>query len=471
LTIIKVSLKLFSKLFGGALMKRWSLFLSLVMTTSLLAELVVEPKSVKVGGTLTVSGNGFSAKEKVFLDFCGATKTVTSSEAGDFKVILKVPFQTGGHKSIIATGSTSGKIEQGTTFLSSDAEIKPKEGSVGTKVEVIGKGFGAGEKIQIGLGRKNVVAIVDNASPLGTFSTEFVIDGQPKGENRLFAIGHSTYFMAQASFLMKTMIKLSEEQGKVGIGLIINGSGFISGDTIKVDFGRVETVALATVDTNGNFQANFSVPRSACGKQEILLTSKQEIASYTTSFKVLPTFTSISPDRGFVGSLINPSLSGLVPGENILIGFEANPCYATFTVGEDGSFVTGFPVDTQPGGLKIITMESTLSNIFQTIPFEIRPNIYFVSPKEASPADLIVAKGNGFRCGEKIRMDFGIAEGIKWVNADTQGSFEVEFVAPDTEGNIRLVAIGYESHRVATAYVNIKKKKLEEKLPEGEEKE
>lgn len=451
-------------------MKKWSLFLSLVMTTSLLAELIVEPKSVKVGGTLTVIGKGFSAKEKVLLDFCGVTKTTASSEAGDFEVILKVPLQTGGHKSIIATGSTSGKIEQGTTFLSPDVEMKPKEGSVGTKVELIGRGFGAGEKIQVGLGKKNVVAIVDNASPLGTFSTEFVIDGQPKGENRLFAIGHSTYFMAQATFLMKTMIKLSEEQGKVGVGLIINGSGFIPGDTIKVDFGKVETVAFPTVDSNGNFQANFSVPRSACGKQEILLSGKQDTASYTTSFNVLPTFTSISPDKGFVGSLINPDISGLVPAENILIDFEANLCYATFTVGEDGSFVTGFPVDTQPGGIKIITLRSTLSKIFQTIPFEIRPNIYFVSPKEASPGDTIIAKGNGFRSGEKIRLDF-VTEGIKWINSDTQGSFEAEFSAPDTEGNIRVAAIGYESHRVATAYLNIKKKELEEKLPEGEKKE
>ncbi|MBU1261520.1 hypothetical protein KKG61_05985 [bacterium] len=452
-------------------MKKWSLFLSLVMATSLLAELVVEPKSVKIGGTLTVSGKGFSAKEKVLIDFCGATKTVASSEAGDFEAILKVSVQTGGHKNIIATGSTSEKVEQGTTFLSPDVEMIPKEGSVGTKVVIIGKAFGAGERIQIGLGRRNVVAIVDNASPLGTFSAEFVIEGQPKGENRLFVIGHSTYFMAQATFLMKTTIKLSEEQGKVGEDLVIYGNGFISGDTIKVDFGKTETAALVAVDSNGNFTTNFSVPKAPGGKQKILITGNQDPASYTTSFSVLPTFTSLFPDKGFVGSLINPDISGLVPGENILIGFEANPDYSTFTVGEDGSFATGFPVDTQPGGLKIITIKSTLSKIFQTTPFEIRPNIYFVSPKEASPSDIIIAKGNGFRSGEKIRMDFGIAEGIKWVNADTSGSFETEFCAPDAEGNMRLAAIGYESHRAATAYINVKKKGLEEKLLEGEKKE
>ncbi|MFH0774453.1 MAG: hypothetical protein V2A53_03010 [bacterium] len=453
-------------------MKKLGLFLSLVMTTSLLAELVVEPKSVKIDGTITVKGAGFSQKEKILLDFCGVTKTIASSEAGDFETILKVHVQTGGHKSIVATGSTSEKVEQGTTFLSPDVEMRPKEGPVGTKVKLIGKGFGAGERIQVGLGKRNVVAIVDNASPLGTFSVEFVIDGQPKGENRLFAIGHSTYFMAQATFLMKTTTKLSQEEGKVGSALLISGGGFISGDKIKIGFGNIETVTLATVDSTGNFQANFSVPRSLGGKQKILITGQQDPASYTVSFNVLPTFTSLSPDKGFVGSLINPDISGLASGENLLIGFGDKPDYSTFTVGEDGSFVTGFPVDTQPGGLKIITIKSTLSRIFQTIPFEIRPNIYLVSPKEAAPGNIILAKGNGFKKNEKIRVDFGITEGIQWVNADDSGSFEIEFCAPDTEGNMRLAAIGYEApHRAAVAYVNIKKKGLEEKPLEGEKKE
>ncbi len=449
-------------------MKRWSLLLSLVMTTSLLAGLVVEPISVKVGGTVTVKGDGFSQKEKVLLDFAGVIKQVTSSAEGNFEAILKVPIQTGGHKIIIATGSTSEKVEQGTTFVSPDVEMRPKEGPVGTKVELIGRAFGAGERIQIGLGRRNVVTIVDNASPLGTFSAEFVIEGQPKGENRLFAIGHSTYFMAQATFFMKTTTKLSSEEGKVGSALLISGSGFTPGNTVKIDFGKTETIALATVDSNGNFQANFNVPRSLGGKQEILMTNNQEPSSYTASFRVLPTFTGLSPDRGFVGSLINPNISGLAIGENLFIGFGDKPDYSTFTVGEDGSFVTGFPVDTQPGGLKIITIKSTLSKIFQTTPFEIRPNIYFVSPKEAAPGDIILAKGNGFRKGEKIRIDF-TAEGIKWCTGDDSGSFEIEFCAPDTEGNIRLAAIGYESRSAATTHINIKKK-VEEKL-EGEKKE
>ncbi|MDI6751971.1 MAG: IPT/TIG domain-containing protein [bacterium] len=449
-------------------MKRWSLLLSIVITTSLLAELVVEPKSVEVGGTVTVKGDGFSQKEKVLLDFCGATKTIASSEAGNFEAILTVPIQIGGHKIIIATGSTSKKVDQGTTFISPNVEMRPKEGHVGTKVKLIGMAFGAGERIQIGLGKRNVVAIVDNASPLGTFSAEFVIEGQPKGENRLFAIGHSTYFMAQATFFMKTTTKLSSEEGKVGSRLLISGNGFTPGNTVKIDFGKIETIALATVDPNGSFQTDFSVPRSLGGKQEILMTSNPEPSSYTASFRVLPTFTGLSPDRGFVGSLINPDISGLASGENLFIGFGDKSDYSTFTVGGDGSFVTGFPVDTQPGGLKIITIKSTLSKIFQTMPFTIKPNIYFVSPEEAAPGDIILAKGNGFRKDEKIRIDFR-TEGIKWCTGDDSGSFEIEFCAPDAEGNIRLAAIGYESRSAATTYINIKKK-VEEK-PEGEKKE
>jgi hypothetical protein len=439
-------------------MRRWSLFLLLGVWVDVSAELSISPKVVTIGGTFTVRGTGFSASEEILVDIQGSTKTVTSSEKGEFVETFEVQLQPGGEKLITAYGLGSKRTEYGKVLVIADIEIYPKEGSVGTKIEVTGCGFGPNERIQIGLGRKHMVTST-HSTKLGTFKAEFVVKGQPKGKNQVFAIGNRTYQLAQEEFIMNSTLKISPNSGKVGSTILVSGDGFTPGDKIRIEFGERGTVALAKPDRFGSFRAKFGVPEVVGGENRMVVSSLQEEFCLTESFYVLPRIVSIGPKKGFVGDNIRVNIDGLLLGEKAFIGFGSETDYATFTAGENGVISTNFSVDTQPGGVKVITVK--VADMLHTQLFEIRPKIHFVSPTEVSPGEKVIVKGCGFMEEEKIRIDCGRIGSIRKVNADSLGLFETEFSAPSGEGRTMITAVGYESHRAGIAYITIKRKENE----------
>jgi hypothetical protein len=208
-------------------MKKTAIFL--LVRFGVWADISVLPEFTKVYGTFTVNGSSFSSCEEVLIEGPGAKGTVTTNNDGAFSCIFDVPLTPGGEYIITATGKE--RIDTGRIWIVPTVKLLPNTGSIGDEVEISGVGYGPGERIQIGMGRQNVVAEA-YASEMGTFSAKFNVSNHPGGENRLFAIGHGTYLLAEEIFIMKPRTLLNPESGCVGSGIVLSGSGFTPGENI-----------------------------------------------------------------------------------------------------------------------------------------------------------------------------------------------------------------------------------------------
>ncbi len=435
-------------------MKKIAIFL--LVTGGIWAEIVVKPEFTEIGGTFTVKGSGFGSNEEVLIEGAGMKNIATTSPEGAFFCTFNVSLTPGGEHVVTATSQS--RVENSRIWIVPTVKLAPNSGSIGDEIEVTGWGYGCSERIQIGMERMPVVAEA-YASDMGTFSTKFNVANHPRGENRLFAIGHGTYLLAKDGFTMKPKVLLNSGSGCVGSGISLSGSGFTPNEEIRIDFGKIETLSTYIVTRDGNFQADFGCPKLSGGEQTILIQGKDFIETMT--FCIKPRLISLEPNRGYVGTGINICLDGLTKGEVLTVGFDNNPSYATFTINGDGTFTEGLIVDTRPGGLKVITV-TTDSGIFHTSIFKIRPSISFVTPTTPFQGEKIIFNGVGFMDFEKIRVDFGRREGVLWLESNENGTFTGEYIIQDPSGNYRLVTIGYKTSDVAIININVVEKRLEE---------
>ncbi|MEW6007735.1 MAG: hypothetical protein AB1595_06280 [bacterium] len=437
------------------------LFILLLLTGGVWADIFVEPEYTTNAGTFTVTGSGFEACEEVLIEGCNMQNKITTTNEGTFSCVFDVSLIPGGEHIVTATGKT--RVDNSRIWIIPSVKLSPNSGSFGDEIEVSGMGYGLGERVQVGLGRQHLVAEAYASTDTGTFLTKFIVSNHPKGENKLFAIGHSTYLLAEAGFVMKPKVLLNPKEGCVGSGVSLSGSGFTPQEEIRIDFGRIETLSTHTVDRNGNFQASFSCLKLP-GKEQILSIQGKDFLE-TLPFNIKPRITSLEPRRGYVRTKINIQLDGLIPGEVLSVGFDDKEEYATYTINCDGTFTEGLMVDTRPGGIKAITIK-TDSGIFHTQTFEIKPSISFITPLEPITGEKITFEGVGFSPFEKIRVDFGIREAILWTESNENGIFTAEYTIQDPAGTYRLVAIGYKTSNAGIINVNVVEPKGEEEKRE-----
>ncbi|MEK7396900.1 MAG: hypothetical protein AAB116_08180, partial [Candidatus Poribacteria bacterium] len=130
-------------------------------------------------------------------------------------------------------------VEPNSVLVSPEIKLSSNLGVSGDEIKISGSGFGSGEKIQIGCGKLNVVAVT-YSSPLGTFATSFFIgDNYEIGVNQVFAVGHSSYLMAQAD--------LRIEPKKEWTFMV-----YLDGDNNLEECGIDDFVEMAKVGSNEN---------------------------------------------------------------------------------------------------------------------------------------------------------------------------------------------------------------------------
>jgi len=148
--------------------------------------------------------------------------------------------------------------------------ILPKSGTVGMLITVNGNGFCAGESVRIDLG-KSVSVAVTTASTCCTFTTAFVVDTQPYGTHTISVIGITSGSRADGVFrILGGITAISPVEGTVGILVMVNGTGFGAGESVRVDLGNSVSVAVTTASTCGTFTAVFSVDNQAIGTKTII---------------------------------------------------------------------------------------------------------------------------------------------------------------------------------------------------------
>jgi len=154
----------------------------------IIGNLFVTPTSGTVGRVVQVHGEGFTYNEKVRVDF-GKTPSVSvvyTDIDGIFNATFTINTQPCGTTTILAKDDPGVSAETTLYIHGKVTLVTPNRGTVGTRVNVSGNGYGAGEQIRLEFG--STMSIGNTlASNMGTFTAAFTIDTQGSGQTTITA--------------------------------------------------------------------------------------------------------------------------------------------------------------------------------------------------------------------------------------------------------------------------------------------
>ncbi|MDQ4098896.1 MAG: discoidin domain-containing protein, partial [Chloroflexota bacterium] len=117
------------------------------------ATVTLSPTSGVVGTSVTVTGAGFTAGERVDLYWDATSGTPlaspSASSSGAITATVRIPAAKGGQHTLNAVGGTSGRRASGAFNVRPAMSRTPTEGPPGTAVRVTLSGFGASESVRL----------------------------------------------------------------------------------------------------------------------------------------------------------------------------------------------------------------------------------------------------------------------------------------------------------------------------------
>ncbi|MGW9021338.1 choice-of-anchor G family protein, partial [Leucobacter chromiiresistens] len=172
------------------------------------ATLTAAPNPVEQGGTVTLTGGGFTEGEDVTITFPdGTTETVTAAAGGAVTATWEVPADYApGTASFSATGGTSGLTATATTEVAADAAATltatPNPVEQGGTVTLTGGGFTEGEDVTIAFPDGTTETVTAAAGGAVTATWEVPADYEP-GEATFTATGATSGLTATATTVVE----------------------------------------------------------------------------------------------------------------------------------------------------------------------------------------------------------------------------------------------------------------------------
>ncbi|MBI4778600.1 IPT/TIG domain-containing protein, partial [Candidatus Desantisbacteria bacterium] len=220
----------------------------------------VIPENGRPGTEVRVTGDGYASAEDIQVSF-GDNENILINKAngmGAFDMVFTVDCQPAGKRIIKVKGLKSEfSNSEGFEITGGITSVEPGYGSVGTKVKVSGAGFGAGEKIKIDLGNISNIADV-TADKQGEFTSGFAVLSQAAGVKTIMATGLKSHQIGMDRFVVSPVITLiSPTEGFVGTIVKIQGNGFASSESIRVDLNRSMGIGRGQADEMGRLSVEF----------------------------------------------------------------------------------------------------------------------------------------------------------------------------------------------------------------------
>jgi uncharacterized repeat protein (TIGR01451 family) len=145
-----------------------------------------------------------------------------------------------------------------------------------------------------------------------------------------------------------------------------------------------------------------------------------------------------SPGSGCVGVVV--TLYGAGFSEPVTIHFGTHIAITTAIPTDSGTFSSVFTVDTQPGGTRIITLET--QSLCVTTPFIILANL-FLAKEMGCIGDRVEILGAGMGQKELLRIDFGTHLTIATCRSSESGTFSTSFcLSSQPSGRKRVTVYG-----------------------------
>jgi len=270
-----------------------------IPVTAQTRNIVLDPEEGTIGTTVTVVGEGFNASTEttdmyavVFFSSQQASTVddidtdvtiyevvkdgIWLDQQGEFDEDFTVPDELNDgddaeavvagtyyvyvcHYNLDATIATRIRAMAEFTVIGGDITIDREEGPVGSEVENSGTNFGANEGLVITYDDEEIdieSGDYDTDSD-GEFTCTVLVPESTAGTHTItVTVGSSE---AEAEFTVESEIILDPTSGEAGTDVIVGGTGFGRESDVVVYFDAKE-VANDTTNSDGNFEATFTVP-------------------------------------------------------------------------------------------------------------------------------------------------------------------------------------------------------------------
>ena len=390
----------------------------------------LDPDAGPVGTGVEISGNNFSDREDITVEYDGGKIEIESRDErtdtdGEFTSIIIIPESTRGDHTITVEDD-SGIYAEAEFTVESEITISPPSGVGSDEVAVSGTGFRASRPVTITFGGNTIATSPTSVRTdgRGSFSVSFDIPIDTKGTYEVEA-SDGTY-EASADFTLSLSFNISQTSGYVGTGITVNGTGFRASRSMNITFDNM-LVGTTTTDANGNFTGSFPVPGLASGTYEVKVSDG--VNTGVAGFTVLLSF-SISQTNGYVGTGITVSGTGFRASRSISITF-GNIQVGTTTTDANGNFTGSFPVPGLASGTYEVRVSDGVNTGVADFTVLLSANL---SPatNQASPGHVgteLTISGVGFTPNGTVTIRYDDTQ-VATAPTNSSGVFSVTFNAP-----------------------------------------
>jgi len=247
------------------------------------ASLGLSVASGNVGTSLSVTGSGFAAGERVAIHWdstaTAARTTVTAASTGRISAVFPVPAATGGAHRVYGRGLTSGRSASATFTVVPNLARSPTGGTVGASIAVTAQGFGANETVRLTWDS-------EVGPPLGTATTGATGSGSAtvqipagaKGWHNYTGLGTTSILRAWGAISVSPSLAVSPAGGAAGTPVTATAKGLPANQGVTLAWNKSSTnagtvVCSGTSTASGGFGCSFAIPAANAGSFPLVATA------------------------------------------------------------------------------------------------------------------------------------------------------------------------------------------------------
>ncbi|MFC1864292.1 beta strand repeat-containing protein [Chloroflexota bacterium] len=320
--------------------------------------------------------------------------------------------------------------------------LSTASGTVGSTLTISGTGFTVNTTGTVTFGSGSALATSYSATSdnTGAFSTSFFVPTVPGGAYTILAtLGTS----ASASFTVTPAVILSTTSAHVGDLISISGNGFSASLRASIAYDGT-TIINVTTNTNGSFDATFTVPHSVYGAHTV--TASDGIFNTSTTLRVTQ-FITVSPAPGEVGSSVTVIGSGFSSSAAITVNLDGTRATSS-TSDAYGDFSVNFTVPATTGGIHTIAASGGIVSASAT--FSVLSTMR-LSASSGHVGASVTVSGSAFSSSTTITITLDDTY-IMQATTDVNGSFSVSLAVPANPGGARTLTASDGTFSVSTTF-------------------
>jgi len=433
---------------------------------SISSKLIITPGSGLSGDTITLKGYGFKGDADVTditFDSSGLSTTPSTprtNPTGSWQATFKVPSLADDEYTITAEDE-GGKSASETFKIGPAITIDIDEGTVGSTVEVYGRGFtedGIVESVTLNGIHCGVLDVNDlEIEHDGEFRFDLVVPSVNQAD-RDFEIIVTDDGSKEANVYF-TITELSEisldpEFGPQGSSVSITGDNFAPSSDVEIS---IEGSVVKTLQTNsnGHFDGTFTVPAVSTGTYTVTAEQGDYNIDGSQSFRIGTMIVILSSSSGPCGTKVALSGTGFTPNGDWNASIDGVALFEDETVSGDTYLFGTFYVPTMDPGTYTITITDIDEGIMVTNQFTVTHRTSVAMEPVIFPAGYnVTLEGSYFAESDGgIDVDFtyhndtdewdmDVYKGTSTVSTDDDGGFLAWWDAPDDldDGNYTVIA-------------------------------